>query len=304
MEEIGAGLSYLPWPVGIVDAGGDILTWLQWGLLAALGVVSLVWVGRVLVKERHFVEQLMPSSVQAAGQLLSVHQEAKQDRAEATFTQEGQDSLVCLATPGRTLLEVAEANEVAIQSGCPMGMCGSDPLYIVEGRECLAAASTDEQDTLKRLGLSTSWRMACMARVQGPVTVSPTAAEGEEAEEEPAEPPSFDIDTSVQKVVIIGNGVAGATAADDIRRYNPDCEITIVARGPYAFYNRMAVSKLIYEGTDMEQISLMPPDWSQKKRVETLLGSRVESIDPERRVVATDRGRFLPYDRLLLATGH
>ena len=56
-------------------------------------------------------------------------------------------------------------------------------------------------------------------------------------------------------------------------------------------------------GTDLSQIALMPPTWAQEKRINTLLGSAVVSIDPQRRVVATDRGRFLEYDRLILATG-
>ena len=300
LDEIGNALSQASWPTGVVTAGGDIHTGFEWGLQIALGVLSAVWLVRVALKERHFVEQLMPSSVQASGQLLSVHQEAKQDRAEVTFAP---DQLVCLASPGRSLLEVAEANEVGIQSGCRMGMCGSDPLCIVDGGDHLSAASQDEKDTLRRLGLTGNWRMACMARVQGPVTVSLTATEDGATEEVEAEPPPFELDPSVQRVVVIGNGVAGVTAADDMRRYSPECSITIVAREPHSFYNRMAVSKLIYEGTDVENISLMPPTWSQDKRVEVLLGSEVTTIDPVRQVVATDRGRFLPYDRLLLTTG-
>lgn len=202
----------------------------------------------------------------------------------------------------RTLLEVAEANEVGLPSGCRMGMCGSDPVCVVNGAENLSESASDEKDTLRRLGLGTGWRMACMARVQGPVTVSLDAT-GDEVMEQELETPEFEVDTSVKKVVIIGNGVAGATVADDVRRYHSECEITMVAREPYHFYNRMAVSKLIYDGTDLEHIALKSPDWAQNKRIDTLLGSQVVRIDPERRVVTTDRGRFLEYDRLILATG-
>lgn len=212
------------------------------------------------------------------------------------------NQLVCLAVQGRPLLEVAEANDVKLPSGCRMGMCGSDPIYIVEGGENLSAVTPDEQDTLARLGLSERWRMACCARVQGPVVVSQTALE-EASMVEPVEPPPFQVDKGVQDVVIVGNGVAGATASDYIRRYHPDCNITIVAREPHHFYNRMAMSKLVYGGTDLDQITLMPQSWYQEKDIECLLESEVVRIDRDLRRVVTNHGRTLHYDRLLLATG-
>ena len=304
LGQIGSALVQIDWPTGVLAAGADISTGFEWAIQAAIGVLSVVWLARVLVKERQFVEQLMPASVQASGELLNVHRAAIQDRAEITFEPTG---LVCMAAHGRTVLEVAEANDVDLPSGCRMGMCGSDPVSIVNGAENLLPSSGDEQDTLRRLGLPGDWRMACMARVQGSVTVSLTgageASAAESTTQDAPEVPAFAVDTSVQRVVIIGNGVAGATVADDIRRYHSDCEITLVAREPYSFYNRMAVSKLIYDGTDLDQIALLPPTWAQDKRIDTLLGSEVASINPERRVVTTDRGRFLEYDRLILATG-
>ena len=299
LGQIGDALLQIDWPSGVMASTNEIHNGFEWAIQTMIGALSVVWLARVLVKEREFVEQLMPPSVQASGELLNVHKEAKQDRAEITFAPDGP---VCLSALGRTLLEVAEANDIGLPSGCRMGMCGSDPVSVVDGGEHLSQPSGDEKDTLRRLGLAGNWRMACQARVQGPVTVSLTGA-GDESIEETQDVPEFEVDTSVQKVVIIGNGVAGATVADDIRRYHSDCEITLVAREPYSFYNRMAVSKLIYDGTDLEQMSLMPATWAQDKRIDTLLGSAVVSIDPQRRVVSTDRGRFLEYDRLILATG-
>ena len=84
-----------------------------------------------------------------------------------------------------------------------MGMCGSDPRCLVDGGDHLSAANQDEKDTLRRLGLTGNWRMACMARVQGPVTGSLTATEDGATEEVEAEPPPFALDPSVQKMVIM-----------------------------------------------------------------------------------------------------
>src|SRR5215211_8920252 len=78
-----------------------------------------------------------------------------------------------LAKVGDKLLDIAEASQVPIESGCRMGMCGSDPVKIVEGEENLSAIRSAERRTLERLGLGAGCRMACVSRVQGPVVVDP-----------------------------------------------------------------------------------------------------------------------------------
>ena len=108
---------------------------------------------------------------------------------------------------------------MTIESGCRMGICGADPVAIKDGMECLSGISDDEKATLERLGLAPNTRMACCARVQGPVTVS--------LKPDKASAPSiskvagFSYDKSVGKVVVIGNGIAGVTAVDHIRRRHP-----------------------------------------------------------------------------------
>jgi ferredoxin len=78
-----------------------------------------------------------------------------------------------MAKVGQKLLDIAEASQVQMESGCRMGMCGSDPVRIVEGEENLSAMRSAERRTLERLDLGASCRMACVARVQGPVVVDP-----------------------------------------------------------------------------------------------------------------------------------
>ena len=51
-----------------------------------------------------------------------------------------------------------------------MGVCGADPVCVKHGMENLSAITDDERSTLERLGLAENTRMACCARVQGPVT--------------------------------------------------------------------------------------------------------------------------------------
>ena len=84
----------------------------------------------------------------------------------------------------------------------------------------------DELNTLRRLGLGKSTRMACCARIKsGSVTVSLTPEPGDGGGAKPTR-----YDRSIVSVVVLGNGIAGVTAADFIRRGHPDCEIHIVGR--------------------------------------------------------------------------
>jgi thioredoxin reductase/pSer/pThr/pTyr-binding forkhead associated (FHA) protein len=81
---------------------------------------------------------------------------------------------VCPVAAGQTILEVAEAHGVALAAECRAGICGSDPVRIVSGHEHLDAAPRDgEIETLEDLcGLKAGpCRLACMARVKGPVVV-------------------------------------------------------------------------------------------------------------------------------------
>jgi nitrite reductase (NADH) large subunit len=96
-------------------------------------------------------------------------QDAPPEQAEVRFAA----GPTALARPGESLLKVAEAHQVPLRSGCRMGLCGADPVRIIAGDENLSPPSAAEQATLRRLGLPPECRMACSARVRGPVTVAP-----------------------------------------------------------------------------------------------------------------------------------
>ena len=83
-----------------------------------------------------------------------------------------------LAKDGLSLLEIAESNGMTIESGCRMGICGADPVAIKDGMECLSGIGDDEKATLERLGYAPNTRMACCARVEGPVSRRPEARQG------------------------------------------------------------------------------------------------------------------------------
>ncbi len=102
------------------------------------------------------------------------------------------------------------------------------------------------------------------------------------------------------KHLILGFSAAGATAAELLRRHDPDVEITIIAAEGHPFYLRLDLEGL-FQGKPREQLTPRPPAFWDDKRI-TVLSERAVRVDPARRQVVTNAGVH-DYDRLLIATG-
>jgi len=141
--------------------------------------------------------------------------------------------------------------------------------------------------------------MACCARIKsGTVTVSMTPEPGNGNGARPTH-----YDRSIVSVVVLGNGIAGVTAADFIRRGHPDCEIHVVGRESHALYNRMGIARLVYGRSAMQGLYLLPEQWYDEHGVNAWLNTVATRIDLRWRRVHLSTGESLPYDRLVLAMG-
>lgn len=287
-------------PVLASLVGGSVAPWLAWSLQAIILGLSLVWIYRTYRKEKRFVAELIaPQSIQVgSGQSLVAHRATQAGNPEIVFEPDGKRIVV---QPGRTILEIAESNNLPIESGCRMGVCGADPVTIKEGMQNLSAVSGDERTTLERLGLGPHTRMACVCRVRGSARVSLKPEPPEQFQTSIVA--GFAYDREVKSVVVIGNGIAGVTAADHVRRRHPLCDIHLVGRERHHLYNRMAITRLIYGRSAMEGLYLMPEKWYNDQKITTWLNTKVASIDPQARQVVLGTGESLPYDRLIFTTG-
>ncbi len=267
--------------------------------LLILGL-TLFWIYRTWQKETKFVEQTvipLTAHVGAQDSLVS-HQASMVGNPEVLIAPEGKR---IVATKGVTLLDLIEQNGLPIEAGCRMGVCGADPVCIVDGMGNLSKISSDERTTLERLGLAPNTRMACVARVRGHCKVSLT----------PEKPDLFStsfiqgakFDKSVEKVVIIGNGIAGVTAADHVRRRHPHCEIHLIGRERHHLYNRMAITRLIYGRSAMQGLYLLPEKWYDDYNITCWLNTQATGVDVDGQTVTLGTGETLPYDRLILTTG-
>ena len=106
------------------------------------------------------------------------------------------------------------------------------------------------------------------------------------------------------KVVIVGNGMAGARLAEDIRAADPDRALDLVIFGdePYGNYNRILLSNVLNGSQDPSEIFLNPLAWYTDNAVTLHAGKRVTQIDREKKTV-TAGDVTEEYDTLVFATG-
>ena len=109
-----------------------------------------------------------------------------------------------------------------------------------------------------------------------------------------------------EKLVVIGNGMAGMRCIEELLERAPDLyEITVFGDEPYGNYNRILLSPVLAGEKTIDEIMLNPPSWYEENgiRLENGPGKRIAEIRRDRKVVIAEDGSEAPYDRLLIATG-
>lgn len=106
-----------------------------------------------------------------------------------------------------------------------------------------------------------------------------------------------------QRFVMIGNGVAGTTAAEHVRKNAPEARVTLIAGEPYPLYNRVALPIFLKGRVQEKNVMMRTVEVHEHRGVDLRLETWVTAISTEDRTVTLDSGEELPYDRLLIATG-
>jgi nitrite reductase (NADH) large subunit len=108
-----------------------------------------------------------------------------------------------------------------------------------------------------------------------------------------------------EHLVVIGNGMAGARAVEEILRRGGGerFEITIFGDEPYGNYNRILLSNVLNGSQEPHDIFLNPLDWYRENGITLHAGVRATAIDRTAKTVAGDDGTVASYDKLLIATG-
>src|SRR5579859_2903262 len=111
--------------------------------------------------------------------------------------------------------------------------------------------------------------------------------------------------SSKQRLVIIGNGMAGARLVEEVlaRGGKERYEIVVFGEEPYGNYNRILLSSVLAGSHDPQDIFINPLTWYHENGVLLLAGNRIDTIDCANKLVYASDGTVMPYDKLVLATG-
>lgn len=108
-----------------------------------------------------------------------------------------------------------------------------------------------------------------------------------------------------RRLVVIGNGMAGARAVEEILARGGAEQFTITMFGdePYGNYNRIMLSHVLSGEESDADIFLNSLHWYQDNDITLHAGVRVERIDRFTKYVFANNGHVVPYDVLIIATG-
>jgi nitrite reductase (NADH) large subunit len=107
-----------------------------------------------------------------------------------------------------------------------------------------------------------------------------------------------------ERLVVIGNGMAGCRAVEEVLARDPDrYEITVFGAEPRVNYDRIMLSPVLAGQKTFAQIVINDVDWYADNNIRLLAGHAVTAIDPMLKTVCCANGVGVSYNRLILATG-
>jgi nitrite reductase (NADH) large subunit len=107
----------------------------------------------------------------------------------------------------------------------------------------------------------------------------------------------------MQKLVVIGNGMAGVACVEQILRHRPAFDITIFGDETHVNYNRILLSAVLAGERSVDEITLNDWDWYRSNNIDLRVGVRIVDIDQQCKVVRGDDDSETPFDKLIIATG-
>ena len=107
-----------------------------------------------------------------------------------------------------------------------------------------------------------------------------------------------------ERLVVIGNGMAGMRTVEELLKLDPSrFAITVFGAEPYVNYDRILLSSVLAGEKDVDGIVINPRAWYDNNKIALHTGDAVVAIDAAARTVTSASGVTVVYDKLLLATG-
>jgi len=107
---------------------------------------------------------------------------------------------------------------------------------------------------------------------------------------------------NTRHIIIVGNGIAGLSAAKAARAQDPEAEITMFGEDNRLPYYRLRLCNYIGKSADYNEIKINDEEWFEKNSIRLELSSKVTAIDTEAKKISVNNKEY-SYDSLVLATG-
>ncbi|MEK4352441.1 nitrite reductase large subunit NirB [Paenibacillus sp. FSL R5-0475] len=106
-----------------------------------------------------------------------------------------------------------------------------------------------------------------------------------------------------EKLVLVGNGMAGIGTIEQILKLGGAYDITVFGSEPHPNYNRIMLSYVLEGSKTLNDIILNDWNWYEDNNITLHTGTTVTRIDEGSKQVVTDSGMIVPYDKVIIATG-
>jgi NAD(P)H-nitrite reductase large subunit len=106
-----------------------------------------------------------------------------------------------------------------------------------------------------------------------------------------------------ESYVIVGDGIAGSSAAEAIREEASDVDVTVVTDEGEALYNRILIKEFAKGKLPEAPISIHEEDWYDDRDIDLRLNTLVTDVNPDAHTIETHDGEEISYDKLLVAAG-
>ncbi|MGQ0541529.1 MAG: NAD(P)/FAD-dependent oxidoreductase [Blastocatellia bacterium] len=104
------------------------------------------------------------------------------------------------------------------------------------------------------------------------------------------------------KYLIIGGGVTGTTAAEELRKTDVNAEITVISAERHRLYSRVLLPRYVKGTLPREKCFLKKETWYDEQNINCVFETWINGINISESSVSTSDGRTFSYDRLLIAT--
>ncbi|MBU1908502.1 MAG: FAD-dependent oxidoreductase [Verrucomicrobia bacterium] len=126
------------------------------------------------------------------------------------------------------------------------------------------------------------------------------ASSFEAAQESPPEIPGA---AGSRRIVILGAGIAGVSAAEAARKASPDSHLVLLSRENELPYYRLNLTRFLARDVEESALPLHPAGWYEENGIELLTGAEAVSIGAPGQDLELADGKRMAFDRLIIASG-